>query len=90
MLILGKARENALMNQPKLEGKVMVVIYIIFWFGFLEFFWERNGRETSKTLQCSQKHMIFREKFRTAVHEGSYFLNYLYSSLSILAVKNRP
>lgn len=90
MLILGKAREIALMNQLKLEGEVMVVISAIFCFGFLELFWERNGWEISKILQCSRKHMVFREKFRTAAYEGTYSLNYVYSSLSILAVKNRP
>lgn len=36
----------------------------------------------------SQKHMTFGVKFRTAADEVSYFLNYLYNLLSILAVKN--
>lgn len=88
MLVLGKTREKAFGNQLKLEGGVVVVISICF--GFLELFGERNGQEISKILKNSQKHMTFKVKFRTAAHEVSYFLNYLYSSLSILAVKNSP
>lgn len=85
---IGKARNRVFENQLKLGRAVMVVISSISCFGFLELFLEKNGQEIRNILMNSQKHMTFGVKFRTAADEVSYFLNYLYNLLSILAVKN--